>query len=68
MKLAEYITAIPDFPKPGILFRDMSPLLASPVAFAETISQMKAYWANRGHHEDWRIRCAGIYLCLCACA
>jgi adenine phosphoribosyltransferase len=27
--LASYIRAIPDFPKPGIVFRDITPLLAS---------------------------------------
>ncbi|MGH2898616.1 MAG: adenine phosphoribosyltransferase, partial [Solirubrobacteraceae bacterium] len=27
--LASYIRSIPDFPKPGIVFRDITPLLAS---------------------------------------
>ncbi|MGQ9505489.1 MAG: adenine phosphoribosyltransferase [Thermogutta sp.] len=35
--LKEYIRNIPDFPKPGILFRDITPLLASPEAFKATI-------------------------------
>ncbi len=30
--LRSFIRAIPDFPKPGILFRDITPLLADPVA------------------------------------
>ncbi len=30
MHLEDYIRDIPDFPKPGILFRDITPLLASP--------------------------------------
>jgi adenine phosphoribosyltransferase len=38
--LATYIRAIPDFPKPGILFRDITPLLASPVAFRAAIEQL----------------------------
>ncbi len=33
--LKSYIRTIPDFPKPGILFRDITPLLSSPVAFRE---------------------------------
>jgi adenine phosphoribosyltransferase len=35
--LADYIRDIPDFPKPGVLFRDITPLLASPQAFGEAI-------------------------------
>lgn len=31
MDLKKYIREIPDFPKPGILFRDISPLLADPL-------------------------------------
>jgi adenine phosphoribosyltransferase len=30
ISLASYIRSIPDFPKPGIVFRDITPLLASP--------------------------------------
>jgi adenine phosphoribosyltransferase len=37
MKLTDYIRDIPDFPKPGILFKDITPLLADPAAFAESI-------------------------------
>ncbi len=32
MDLASFIRPVPDFPQPGILFRDISPLLASPEA------------------------------------
>lgn len=32
INLEDYIDAYPDFPKPGILFRDIAPLLASPEA------------------------------------
>ena len=35
--VAQYIRAIPDFPEPGILFRDITPLLAEPNAFAQAI-------------------------------
>lgn len=40
LKLTDYIRSIPDFPKPGILFRDITPLLASPEAFGEAIRQL----------------------------
>lgn len=42
MDLLEFIPEVPDFPKPGILFRDISPLLASPEAFCESIRQLDA--------------------------
>lgn len=35
--LRQFIRDVPDFPKPGILFRDITPLLASPDAMRETI-------------------------------
>ncbi|MEX0819119.1 MAG: adenine phosphoribosyltransferase, partial [Pirellulaceae bacterium] len=40
LDLKQYIREIPDFPKPGILFRDITPLLASPEAFREVIRRM----------------------------
>ena len=40
MALSDYIRDIPDFPAPGILFRDITPLLKSPAAFAETVSAL----------------------------
>jgi adenine phosphoribosyltransferase len=40
--LKAFIRDIPDFPKPGILFRDITPLLAQPQALKETVRQMAA--------------------------
>jgi adenine phosphoribosyltransferase len=40
MDLRSHIRTIPDFPKPGILFYDISTLLAHPVAWQEAISRM----------------------------
>jgi len=45
MDLARYIRDIPDFPKPGILFKDITPLLAEPRAFQEAIDRLA------GHYE-----------------
>ena len=42
MNLLDYLPGVPDFPKPGILFRDISPLLANPAAFKQAIAQMDA--------------------------
>ena len=40
MNLLDYLPGVPDFPKPGVLFRDISPLLANPAAFKEAIHQL----------------------------
>lgn len=40
MNLLDYLPGVPDFPKPGVLFRDISPLLANPIAFKEAIRQL----------------------------
>ena len=42
MNLLDYLPGVPHFPKPGILFRDISPLLAHPAAFKEAIAQLEA--------------------------
>jgi len=38
--LADCIRAIPDFPKPGVLFRDITPLLNDPAAFRQAVREM----------------------------
>jgi adenine phosphoribosyltransferase len=43
--LAAKIRDVPDFPKPGIVFKDIMPLLADPTAFAETVDRLAA-WAE----------------------
>lgn len=40
MDLTKYIRNIPNFPKPGILFKDITPLLADPDAFHAAIHAM----------------------------
>jgi adenine phosphoribosyltransferase len=41
--LAGYIRDIPDFPKPGILFRDITPLMASPKGFRAAVDGLAEY-------------------------
>jgi adenine phosphoribosyltransferase len=43
--LASKIRDVPDFPTPGILFKDITPLVADPAAFRESIDQL-AEWAG----------------------
>lgn len=46
--LSQYLDAIPDFPKTGILFQDISPLLKS--HFTETIDAISALFSE----EEWQ--------------
>jgi adenine phosphoribosyltransferase len=46
MDLEKYIRDIPDFPKPGILFKDITPLLAEPKAFHAAIGQLHERYKN----------------------
>ena len=48
MNLATYIREVPDFPIPGILFRDITPLLQDPRALREAVERMSAPWLGRG--------------------
>jgi len=50
MDLKQHIRAIPDFPKPGILFYDISTLLAHPKAWHSTVERLAE--AVRPHRPD----------------
>src|SRR5438046_8166491 len=50
MDLKQHIRSIPDFPKPGILFYDISTLLAHPNAWQATVQRLAA--ALRPHQPD----------------
>ena len=44
MDLKQFIRDIPDFPKPGILFKDIMPLLANPVAFQHAVDLLALHY------------------------
>jgi adenine phosphoribosyltransferase len=46
--LTQYIRAIPDWPKAGILFRDITPLLADPQAFPAAVEALCAPFKRAG--------------------
>jgi adenine phosphoribosyltransferase len=50
MDLKAHIRSIPDFPKPGILFYDISTLLAQPQAWRATVERLAD--AVRDHRPD----------------
>lgn len=47
MDLKAFVREIPDFPKPGILFKDITPLLGNPSAFAATLDALEQAAAKR---------------------
>jgi len=46
MNLESFIRDIPDFPKAGILFKDITPLLADPGAFRASIERIAEHYAH----------------------
>jgi adenine phosphoribosyltransferase len=47
-RLNDYIRSIPDFPKPGILFRDITPLLSHPAAFRRAVVELADPFRQKG--------------------
>lgn len=45
--LADHIRDVPDFPRPGILFRDITPLLAEPTMFRTVIDALVDHVGER---------------------
>ena len=45
--LAAMVRDVPDFPKPGILFKDITPLLQDAEAFRQAIDRMAEAWAGK---------------------
>lgn len=44
MNIKSFIQDVPDFPKPGIMFRDISPLLSNAEAFGSTVELIAQAW------------------------
>ena len=47
MELKDYVRSIPDFPKEGILFRDITPLLGNKDAFQEMVNRMADFLRDK---------------------
>lgn len=46
MNIEQYLRTVMDFPKEGIAFKDISPLLVNPLAFRQVVDEMSARWAD----------------------
>jgi adenine phosphoribosyltransferase len=47
MDLWSLVRDIPDFPQPGIVFKDLTPLLADPAGFRESIDLLATPWRDQ---------------------
>ncbi|MFW5750885.1 MAG: adenine phosphoribosyltransferase [Planctomycetota bacterium] len=48
LDLNAYIRDVPDFPKPGIVFKDITPLLRDPAALAQTLDALAESFTDAG--------------------
>ncbi|MDR0362243.1 MAG: adenine phosphoribosyltransferase [Planctomycetota bacterium] len=48
MDLNEYVRSIPDFPQPGIVFKDITPILGNPRAFKYTVDSLADRFESSG--------------------
>ncbi|MGD8375784.1 MAG: adenine phosphoribosyltransferase [Acidobacteriota bacterium] len=62
LDLATYIRDVPDFPKPGILFKDITPLLGDPGALREAADRMAAPWRDAGVRRVAGLEARGFIL------
>jgi len=46
-QLKRLIRDVPDFPQPGIIFKDITPLLADKATFKGVVEQVCSHWADR---------------------
>ena len=47
-RLRAAIRDVPDFPKPGVSFKDITPVLKDPVLFADVTAALAAPWKGKG--------------------
>ncbi len=47
-RLKDTIRDVPDFPKPGVMFKDITPVLKDPVLFADVTAALAAPWRGKG--------------------
>ncbi|HEX2064877.1 MAG TPA: adenine phosphoribosyltransferase [Acidimicrobiales bacterium] len=60
--LKEHIRDIPDFPTPGVVFKDITPLLADPTAFRYAVDTLADHFADRGVEKVLGIEARGLIL------
>jgi adenine phosphoribosyltransferase len=62
VKLKDRIREVPDFPIPGVNFKDISPIFMDPVLMAETVDAMAFPWEEHGITKVIGIESRGFLL------
>ncbi len=60
--LADHVRDIPDFPKPGVTFKDITPLLGDAKAFRATVDALADHFADRRVDRVLGIEARGFIL------
>jgi adenine phosphoribosyltransferase len=58
--LHDRIRDVEDFPRPGVVFKDITPVLADPVAFAGCVDGLSEPFADQGIHKVLGIEARGF--------
>lgn len=62
LDLKKYIRDVPDFPKKGIVFKDITPLLGDPAAFTAAADRIVAHYKDQGIEKVAGIESRGFLL------
>ena len=62
MELKDAIRTIPDFPRKGIMFRDVTTLMGDPRAFRQAVDELVQPWAGAKIDKVAGSRRAGSFL------
>lgn len=60
--LAPYVRDIPDFPKPGVTFKDITPLLGDPQSFRRAVDALVSPYAGAGITKVLGVEARGFIL------
>jgi len=66
--LLSRIRDVPDYPKPGVMFKDITPLLADPIAFNALVDALAALAARHGADKVVGLEARGFILAAPAAA
>ncbi|MEN8181371.1 MAG: adenine phosphoribosyltransferase [Myxococcota bacterium] len=62
LDLRRFVRNVPDFPSPGILFRDVTPLLANPDALREAVARVAEPFRGAGVEQVLGVESRGFIL------